>query len=310
MFAQNIDPSLRIRHPSSSCRPLTAAAVEIVLRLAAPDVIGQVEHFEMPADDLLGAESLDPLRSGVPAHDPPLRIEHDDRVIGDALDHQPEALLGPAELLFRVPARAVVSADQQVADDSGGRVAESGDRDHRGKAAAVLPDVGQLVDVLDAARCLEGERLEAGGDRGVELEAQRGGARDHFLGIGDVGRRDPVDDFRRFIAEHPLGADVEQLDDALLVRGDAREVRAAEDRVLEGSGLEQSFPAAGLDHSSGSSGTSCGGPRKDPGELMSSLFQSGEVSHGAHADACAVADATSDSRIPKGGTSHNVAPVL
>jgi hypothetical protein len=37
----------------------------------------------------------------------------------------------------------------------------------------------------------------------------------------------------------PLGADVEDLDDALRVGGDAREVGAVEDRALQGARLEQ-----------------------------------------------------------------------
>ena len=67
------------------------------------------------------------------------------------------------------------------------RVAQRRDRDDGREAAAVLADVGQLVDVLDAARGLEHQRLEARRDRRVELEAQRRGARDQLLRIGDVG---------------------------------------------------------------------------------------------------------------------------
>ena len=45
------------------------------------------------------------------------------------------------------------------------------------------------------------------------------------------------------VAQHALGADVEQLDDALLVGGDDREIGAGENRVLQGSRLEQRFLA-------------------------------------------------------------------
>src|SRR5450759_4085938 len=40
-------------------------------------------------------------------------------------------------------------------------------------------------------------------------------------------------------AEHPLGADVEDLDDALRVGRDARKVSAVEDRALQGSRRQQ-----------------------------------------------------------------------
>ena len=112
-------------------------------------------------------------------------------------------------------------------------VPQRGDGDDRGEAAAVLADIGQLVDVLDAARGLEHQRLEAGCDRRAELDAQRVGARDHLLGVRDVGRRDLVHHLRGRVAQHPLGPDVEDLDDSLRVGGDAREVGALEDGALE-----------------------------------------------------------------------------
>jgi hypothetical protein len=43
----------------------------------------------------------------------------------------------------------------------------------------------------------------------------------------------------RGIAQHALGADVEDLDDAPGVGGDAREIGAVENRALQGAGLEQ-----------------------------------------------------------------------
>ena len=112
-------------------------------------------------------------------------------------------------------------------------VAKRRDRDDCRKTAAVLADVGQLVDVLDPARGLEDQRLEARRDRGGEFQAQRRGTRDHFLRIGNVGRGDLVHHFGGRIAQHALGADVEDLNDALLVGGDAREVGAVEDRALQ-----------------------------------------------------------------------------
>ena len=74
-----------------------------------------------------------------------------------------------------------------------------------------------------------------------ELDAQRLGARDHFLRIGDVGRRDLVHHLGGGVAQHPLGADVEDLDDALGVGGDAREVGADQDLlpVRLGEGLHR-----------------------------------------------------------------------
>ena len=118
-------------------------------------------------------------------------------------------------------------------------VAQRRDRHDRRKAAAILADVGQFVDVFDAARGLEDQGLEARRNRGCQFDAQRLGARDHFLRIGNVGRGDLVHHLGGRVAQHALGADVEYLNDALLVGGDAREVGAVENRVLQRSRLEQ-----------------------------------------------------------------------
>ena len=75
---------------------------------------------------------------------------------------------------------------------------------------------------------------------GVPSSALEGlGAGDHLLRVGDVGRGDPVHHLGGRIAQHALGADVEDLDDALLVGGDAREVGAVEDGALQRPGFEQ-----------------------------------------------------------------------
>ena len=77
----------------------------------------------------------------------------------------------------------------------------------------------------------------------AELEAQCFGARYHFLRIGNIGRGDLVHHFGGRIAEHALGADIEYLNDALLVGGDTREVGAVENRVLQGHCYESLFAA-------------------------------------------------------------------
>ena len=152
-------------------------------------------------------------------------------------------LQGPRleQSLFRLLARGIIGADQQIADDGVLRVAQRRDRHDCRKAAPVLADVGQFVDVLDPARSLEDQGLEARRNRGSKLEAQRLGARDHFLRIGNVGRGDLVHHFGGRVAQHALGADIEYLNDALGVGGDTREVGAVENRVLQGPRFKQSL---------------------------------------------------------------------
>ena len=49
---------------------------------------------EMPADDLVGLIALEAPRARIPGRDMPGRLEHVDRIIGDGVDQQLEALLG------------------------------------------------------------------------------------------------------------------------------------------------------------------------------------------------------------------------
>ena len=135
--------------------------------------------------------------------------------------------------------RLELGANEQIADDGILRVTQRLDRHHRRESGAILADVGQLVDVLDTARGLEHQGLETRRDRSSELDAQRRGACDQLLRIGNVGGRDLVHHFGSRVAKHPLGTDIEDLDDALGVGGDAREVGAVEDGALQGTRLKQ-----------------------------------------------------------------------
>ena len=56
----------------------------------------------------------------------------------------------------------VVRADQQITDDRVLSVAQRRDRHHGRKAAAILADVGQFVNVLDPARSLEHQASKPG----------------------------------------------------------------------------------------------------------------------------------------------------
>ena len=76
--------------------------------------------------------------------------------------------------------------------------------------------------------------------------AQGRRAGDQFLRIGDIGRGDLVHHVGGRVAQHALGADVEDLNDAFLVGGDTREVGAVENRVLQGPRFQQSLFAADL----------------------------------------------------------------
>jgi hypothetical protein len=121
------------------------------------------------------------------------------------------------------------------------RIPQRGHRDYRRKSGPVLANLGQLVDVLDAARRLEHEGVKARRDRYAELVSQRGGALDHFVVVVKRSRRDPIDHVRCLVAQHALGARVEDLDDPHRVGGDTREIRTVEDRVLQRGGPDLGF---------------------------------------------------------------------
>src|ERR1019366_9312538 len=96
-----------------------------------------------------------------------LGVSGDTREVG-AVENR--ALQRPClgQSLFRQLAGAVVGADQQIADDDILRVAQGRDGNTRREAAPILADVGQLVDVLNAARGLEDQCLKAWRDRGSQ----------------------------------------------------------------------------------------------------------------------------------------------
>ena len=76
-----------------------------------------------------------------------------------------QALVELLLLCLHLFASSVVGANQQVADDGVAIVAQSSDRHDGRKAAAILANVGQFIDIFDFARGLEYQRLEAGSDR-------------------------------------------------------------------------------------------------------------------------------------------------
>src|ERR1700724_1627685 len=104
----------------------------------------------------------------------------------------PKTLSQLCLLRFDLLARGVIGADQKIADDLSFRIAQGRDRHDRWETAAVLTDISQLVDVLDASRGLEHQRLEPRRDLGFEFDAERFRPRYDFLRIGNVGGRDPV----------------------------------------------------------------------------------------------------------------------
>src|SRR5207248_233033 len=83
------------------------------------------------------------------------------------------------------------------------------------------------------------QRLESRRNGRAELGAQRLGAGNDFLRVGNIGWSDLVHHLSRRVAKHALGPHVEDLNNAFFIGGDAGEVGTVEDRTLQSPGLEQ-----------------------------------------------------------------------
>ena len=154
-------------------------------------VLFRVEAGEMLTDDLGFRIALDCFRAGIPVGDPPLRIEHVDGIVADALDQQPEALLALEQrLIGQVPVGDVLG-DLGEADQLSVRIADRIDDDMGAEALAVLAHAPALALEL-ALFC---RRLQ---DMGRE-------ARSAVL-FGKEAREIPADDLLGLIALEPLRA--------------------------------------------------------------------------------------------------------
>ena len=100
-LAQNREPSLRTRQPSSSKRPSPAATSSSCAGQPRATASRRIEAREVLADDLVGPVALEPLGPGVPGEDVASRVEHEDRVVPDALDEEPKALLALPQFFCR-----------------------------------------------------------------------------------------------------------------------------------------------------------------------------------------------------------------
>src|SRR4051812_46881092 len=79
--------------------------VEVALRNARVDVGARVEARIMLADDLVFTIAVQALGTGVPACHNAVRIEHDERAVGYAVDDQAKAVFAPRQLFLDLFAR-------------------------------------------------------------------------------------------------------------------------------------------------------------------------------------------------------------
>ena len=91
-------------------------------------LLGWVEDAEVLADHLGGGPALGALRADVPAGDVALGVQHEDGVLADGVDHEPEPLLAVSQLQLGDPLWGHVLALREEIQRLAGAVADHGQR--------------------------------------------------------------------------------------------------------------------------------------------------------------------------------------
>ena len=144
---------------------------ELGLGLAFEDVLRGEEHPEMAPEDLARRVPLDRLGAAVPGEDRALRVEHEDRVILDRFEQQPELLLALPQRLLAQALFGQVARDLDEALEPAVGSAQRGDGDAGPEAAAVLAQPPAFLFVAAGRhRDLELVLRPAPGDRVGRIE--------------------------------------------------------------------------------------------------------------------------------------------
>jgi len=163
-------------------------------------VFWRIEAGEVRADHFFGAEALDSPRAGVPVRDRAVGREHEDRVVRDAVDEHPEALLAFDDGFVSNSLVRHVAHDFGKTGNATLFVFQSRDHDAGPEARAIAPDAPAFR--LGTPRAPR--RFEGG--RGGALSAR-------FRCMEHVEM--PADDFLTREAVNLLAADVPRPDRAV-----------------------------------------------------------------------------------------------
>src|SRR5215207_4374631 len=90
-------------YPLLYATALCQRRAQYILRVSTLHIFFRIEGREVPAQDLLFTVTFYALRAVVPGRYESSWIEHEDRIVLDPLDHQPEALLALAQTLLMTP---------------------------------------------------------------------------------------------------------------------------------------------------------------------------------------------------------------
>src|SRR5262249_24646451 len=126
--------------------------LELHLALAGAHVLLGVEAREVLADDLVGAPALDALGADVPGRDAAVGVEHEDGVVEDALDEEPQLVVVGGAVLVPEDDRVLPTAAAKLVPLLPERLRPR--RDH----LAVDPDAAAREGLIES----EGEARHAG----------------------------------------------------------------------------------------------------------------------------------------------------
>ena len=92
----------------------------------------------MLPDDLGRRIALDALGAGIPAGDDAVRVQHEERIVGDAVDEQPELTLAFAQTILGLAPLGNIASDLRKADQIAAGIVNGVEHDRRPEARAVL----------------------------------------------------------------------------------------------------------------------------------------------------------------------------
>ena len=121
----------------------------------------------MTPDDLSRAVALEPFGARVPGRDVAVQVEHEDGVVADAFDDEPESLLALAQRLFGLASLGEISGHLGEPGQLASFVAERRDHHVRPESRSVLPNPPAFV--LETPRIRGGAQLELGEPPGDQL---------------------------------------------------------------------------------------------------------------------------------------------
>ena len=119
--------------------------LEVALGVVGRLLLGRIEDPERSTDDLARAVPLDPLGPGVPADHVAVHVEHEDGVLANGPDQQPEGRLAASQVVLGRALGSDVLDLREHVENLSLRVADGGESDSNGPGGSLTEEGGKLV---------------------------------------------------------------------------------------------------------------------------------------------------------------------